>query len=159
MFADSVASNLHGRWDMNSSHLDEQKPKTRHAAVVERRHAKRFRLRDNGIALLTPPGPYSTIVGHILDISTGGLSFRYVSDVALGDKASEVTLTSTENKTYLRRLPVRTVSDFEIAKVPFGIMSPRRYGLKFGQLTEEQASGLRRFIGQHADDKTMSVGL
>lgn len=130
-----------------------------HAAVIERRRSRRFRLRDNGIALLTPPGPHSTIVGHILDISTGGLSFRYVSDVALGDKASEVTLTSTDNKTSLRRLPVRTVSDFEIAKAPFGIMSPRRYGLKFGPLTEEQTSGLRRFIGQHAADRSMSAGL
>jgi hypothetical protein len=144
---------------MNSLNLDEPKATNGHTSIAERRRSQRFSLRDGGIALMTPSGPYSTIVGHILDISTGGLSFRYVSDAALGDRASEVTLASAENKSYLRGLPVRTVSDFEIAKVPFGVMSPRRYGLKFGELTEEQRSRLCHFIAQHTAHKNAAPHL
>lgn len=151
----SVALNLQRTNHMGSLNLDGSKATTGRTSGIERRHFKRFRLRDGGIALLTPRGPYTTIVGHILDISAGGLSFRYVSDVALGDRVCEVTLASGENKSYLRRLPVKTVSDFEIAKVPFGIMSPRRYGLKFGELTEEQTTCLKCFIAQHAAYKSM----
>ena len=138
---------------MNSPNLYEKKETTNDTPFVERRHCERFRLRDGGIALMTPPGPHSTIVGQILDISTGGLSFRYISDVALGSKASEVTLVSAENKSYLRGLPVQAISDFEIAKMPFGIMSPRRYGLKFGKLSEQQVLHLRHFIVDHAADR------
>jgi len=149
-----VALNLHPPFSMSSLKPDETSPTTKEDPIIERRHCERFRLRDGGIALMTPLGPYSTIVGHILDMSIGGLSFRYVSDAALGDRASEVTLVSAENKFYLRRLPIKTVSDFEIAKMPFGIMSPRRFGLKFGELTEEQVCRLQRFIVEHAAEKS-----
>jgi hypothetical protein len=138
---------------MNPAKLNDIETMGSQTSFVERRQHKRFRLRDGGIALMTPPGPYSTIVGHILDISTTGLSFRYLSDEALGTRAFEVTIASAENKAYVRRLPIQTVSDFEIAKMPFGTMSPRRYGLQFDQLTEDQASNLQRFIVSHRAEK------
>ena len=124
---------------------------------VERRRHKRFHVRDGGIALVTPPGPSSTVVGHILDISLSGLSFRYVSDEGINERASEVTIASAENQFYLRRLPIQTISDFEIAKMPFGTMSPRRHSLEFGELTDGQVSQLEHFIMNHTAEESAVV--
>ncbi len=117
---------------------------------VERRRHKRFKVEDGGVALLTPPGPRSTIVGHIIDISMTGLSFRYVADdVRLGPSCA-LTIALAEHEFYLRNLPIETVSDFEIARVPFGSMSPRRHSLRFGELSEEQTSHLEHFITEYS---------
>ena len=118
--------------------------------LAERRRGRRFKVRDGGVALLTPPGPHSTIVGDIIDISRNGLSFRYLADKALPAEAKELTIASAPDKFYLRGLPVRAISDFEIATVPFSTLSPRRHGLEFGELTGEQAARLESFIASHA---------
>jgi hypothetical protein len=142
---------------MNSLKLDRAKTTANPKHFVERRRHKRFHIHDGGIALVTPPGPCSTIVGHILDISLSGLSFRYVSDEGLNERASEVTIASAENQFYLRRLPIQTISDFEIAKMPFGTMSPRRHSLEFGELTDGQTSQLQRFIVNHAVEESTAL--
>ena len=118
--------------------------------LAERRRDKRFKVMDGGVALVTPPGPHSTVVGDIIDISMNGLSFRYLADKALPAEAKELTIASARDKFYLRGLPIRAVSDFEIAKIPFGSLSPRRHGLEFGDLTDEQAARLESFIASHA---------
>jgi hypothetical protein len=119
--------------------------------VAERRRDKRFKVLDGGVALVTPPGPHSTIVGNIIDISMNGLAFQYLSDKPIPAGATELTIASARDKFYLRGLPVKAISDFEIAKVPFGSLSPRRHGLEFGDLTAEQASHLGNFIATHAE--------
>ncbi|MBW2107580.1 MAG: PilZ domain-containing protein [Deltaproteobacteria bacterium] len=115
----------------------------------DRRKQKRFLVQDGGIAFVTPSGPASPIVGHIIDVSMTGLSFRYISEEALSGHASEVTIALPENRCNLRRLPVETVSDFEIAKMPFGLMTPRRHGVKFGELTPDQRAHLQDFIARY----------
>jgi hypothetical protein len=142
---------------MDSLELNETKVMAKSRNNVERRRHKRFPIRHGGIALVTPPGPSSTVVGHILDISLSGLSFRYVSDEGLSRSASEVTIASAENQFYLRRLPIQTVSDFEIAKMPFGTMSPRRHSLKFRELSDGQTSQLEDFITQYAAEEDLAV--
>ena len=116
---------------------------------VERRKFERFQVNDGGVALVTSPGPYSTVVGDIMDISMAGLSFRYVSGQAVSEKVSELTIASPDYEICLRNLPIETISDFEMAKMPFGSMSPRRHSLKFGGLTEDQTSHLEHFIMNH----------
>jgi hypothetical protein len=117
----------------------------------ERRKHERFSVREGGITLLTPSGPVSTIVGHILDISTGGLSFRYISDEPVSNDISRITIASPESRFYLRDLPMKTVSDFEIAAMPFGSLSPRRHSIQFGAMTESQQYELMHFIRSHTD--------
>ena len=99
---------------------------------------------------MTPPGPHSTVVGDILDISMNGLSFRYLADKAIPCETTELTIAAAQDKFYLRGIPVKAVSDFEIAKLPFGSLSPRRRGLEFGPLTTTQISRLQDFIASHA---------
>ena len=116
----------------------------------ERRRHPRYHLPEGGIALLTVTGPYSTVVGHILDISISGLSFRYVADEPISDGPSKITIALPDSKYYLRELPIEPVSDFEIAKIPFGSISPRRHSIKFGRLTDGQRDQLEHFIRRHA---------
>ena len=124
----------------------------------ERRGHKRFRLQEGGVAFLTPPGPHSSTVGNIIDISMSGLSFLYIADEALPNGTSELTVTSPEDGFYLRKLPTRSISDFEIAKTPFGSMAPRRLCLKFGDLTQNQTSDLQCFIMTHATGEVWGEG-
>ncbi len=120
---------------------------------VERRKSKRFHVKEGGVALVTPPGQHATTVGDIIDISMNGLSFHYISDTALPSWAGELTIAMAEHKFYLRGLPTRSISDFEIARTPFGFLSPRRHGLEFDELTQEQTSCLEQFIINHATGK------
>jgi hypothetical protein len=115
----------------------------------ERRKYKRFRVQPGRVAVLTPRWPHSTIVGDILDISERGLALCYVADEAPSNRSSDLTIVSAKPSFHLRRLPFRTVSDFEIAKVPFSAMAPRRLSLQFGELTQHQASLLEQFITTH----------
>jgi hypothetical protein len=137
---------------MHSPKVDKSGVMVNRSEFVERRKFERFQVSDGGVALVTPPGPYSTVVGDIMDINMAGLSFRYVSDQTVSEKASELTIASPEHEIYLRNLPIETISDFEMAKMPFGSMSPRRHSLKFGELTEEQTSHLEHFIMNHTAD-------
>ena len=118
--------------------------------ISERRRYERHAVKEGGIALLNPPGPTSTVVGHIIDISNHGLSFRYVAEGPVSTGVSKITIASPESRVYLRDLPMLSVSDFEIAKMPFGSLSPRRHSLKFGALTKGQESDLKRFIHRYA---------
>ena len=83
--------------------------------LVERRKHKRFRVKPGAVAVLPPRWPYSTPVGDILDISTSGLALRYVTDEVRSGIPSDLTIVCASPGFYLRRVPVKAVSDFEIA--------------------------------------------
>jgi hypothetical protein len=117
--------------------------------LFERRKYKRFQVKSGVVAVLTPRWPHPTMVGDVLDISSNGLALRYIADEAPSDRLSELTLVSPEHRFRLAKLPIRAVSDFEIAKVPFGFVAPRRLGLQFGELTQDQTSQLEYLIGNH----------
>ena len=118
--------------------------------LFERRKHKRFQVEPGVVALLTPRWPHPTMVGDVLDISSNGLALRYIADEAPSDRlSSELTLVSPEHSFRLAKLPIRAVSDFEIAKVPFSFAAPRRLGLQFGELTQDQTSQLEYLIMSH----------
>lgn len=121
--------------------------------LVERRKHKRSRVKPCAVAVLTTRWPYSTPVGDILDISTSGLALRYVADEVRCGTPSELTIVCANPGFYLRRVPVKAVSDFEMAKTTFGSMVPRRLGLQFGDLTIGQMSKLEYFIQNHTTDE------
>jgi hypothetical protein len=116
---------------------------------TERREHKRFQVQPGRVAVVTPRWPHSTIVGDILDISKRGLALRYVADEAPSNRSSDLTIVSAKPSFHLGKLPFKTVSDFEIAKVPFSSMAPRRLSLQFGELTQDQTARLEHFITTH----------
>lgn len=113
---------------------------------VERRKHKRFRVKPGAVAVLTPRWPHSTPVGDILDISTGGLALRYVTDEVPSSKPCELTIVCVNPGFYLGRVSVNAVSDFEMARTTFASMVPRRLGFQFGDLTADQKLDLDYFI-------------
>lgn len=117
-------------------------------ALIERRKQKRCYLQGDGVAvaLLKSPEGKSTVVGEIIDISPGGAAFRYISAQPASDAPSELSLVSADHSFYLGNLPITTVSDLEQAKIPFGGISTRRRGVKFGILRQSQQFALQHFI-------------
>ena len=118
--------------------------------TVDRRQQKRFRLKPGAVVLFAKDWPQSTIVGNILDISKDGLAVQIVGDEDLPESACEVGVAGTDPHFFLGKLPAKAVADFSMAKVPFGSFVPRRLGLKFGPLTDDQTSDLENYIKDNA---------
>ncbi len=117
--------------------------------IVERRKNKRFPVHRNTLAVLTPGWPHSVTVGDILDIGTGGLSCRYVANGAPSNGASELTIACTRPVFFLRNMPIKAASDLAMIKTRNGDAVPRRLSFQFGELTADQMSQLKSFIGNH----------
>jgi hypothetical protein len=117
--------------------------------IGERRQHKRFQGEDGALAVLRPPWPHSTILGQIIDISMGGLAFRCIVGEGWSYGSCELSIAFADHGFYLSRVPVKTVSDFEIARMPFASMAPRRRSVQFGEMTHKQVSHLKHFIQNH----------
>ena len=111
----------------------------------QRRHA-RFRVLRDAFAAL---GPDYIKVGQILDISMGGLAFRYIVPEEGPSNASELDIFLAGRTFYLYKLPFETVRDSATNEAPFSSMNMKVSGLQFGDLTDNQKSNLRYFIQTH----------
>jgi hypothetical protein len=114
---------------------------------VERRKHRRFQIRQGTYVALVPP--YGK-VGPVIDISMGGLSFRYV-DGKETTNGSYINILLTEANFYLENVAVKTILDCEIPdKSASSAIAMRRCGLQFGGLTHNQASQLKFFIENYS---------
>ena len=117
---------------------------TNRQELVERRNHKRFRVREGGYAALLPQ---FTEIGQILDISRGGLAFRYVASQERSNQSSQLSISSTDGSFCLNKVPIKTVWDFALAnEFSFGAITLRHCGVQFGQLTPAQKADLEYFI-------------
>ena len=111
--------------------------------IVERRKHKRFTVRAGANVAFVP---YFSKQGQIIDISEGGLSFRYIS----GEKSlwrEFVAILINRMDFFIKDLPFKTVYDLKIKHVNFfGVKSIRRCGGKLGDLTSAQTAKLEYFI-------------
>jgi len=114
----------------------------------ERSHP-RYRAMHRALVLVNQ-GPES-LPYHIIDISEGGLAFRY-----LGQKLnrSEIFRVSLYNDFDLivDNLPVKAVSDFRLRD---NLVPVRRGSISFSDLTDEQRDKVEQFI-KHFTDGTLS---
>jgi hypothetical protein len=116
---------------------------------TERRKFKRFKVRDEAYAMVTP---LSEKRGEIIDISRGGLALQYVVQEGHAEVASEIDLYLhiflKDISFCLLRIPIQTVSDFEIApEDASGTL--RRRSVVFGSLSKNQMNDLEHFIEKH----------
>ena len=112
--------------------------------VVEQRKHQRYRVKDRSFAVL---GPDAVRLCHLLDISKGGLSYRYFADNnELSGESSELDILCGE-EFYLEKIPTLVVSDVMLdAESPFGSLDMRRRGIQFGELTAKQIEQVDYFI-------------
>ncbi len=101
---------------------------------------QRFKATHRALILINQ-GPES-LPYHIMDISEGGLSYRYLGKKLKRSEIREVSLYHNF-ELILDAVPVRTVSDYRLRD---NLVPIRRGSLYFKDLTEEQRSRLERFI-------------
>ena len=112
---------------------------------VERRKHKRFEVPIGAFVVL---GPHSTMVGRIIDISMGGLTFRHVDKEEPSGGLYELDVFH-ENDFCLKHVPCENVSDLETYESPFGSFIIRESAVQFRDLTPRQMSQLEYFIHNH----------
>ena len=119
--------------------------------LVEQRRHPRFQVPIlSAYVVVTRHGPRSPIVGNIVDIGMGGVSFRYITREERPYESSHLDILLPDGSFHLDRVPVRTVSsDIEVENETAANISTRRCSVKFGDLTDEQKSDLTHFIQTH----------
>ena len=112
--------------------------------LFDRRKHKRFPV---------PPNTYVQLndqvskLGRVLDISKGGLAFRYISVGKALKKVFQLDLISSQVNPGLNPLPVKVVSEIEMAsETPARAVTLSRAGVQFEELMDEQIDWLKRFI-------------
>ena len=115
--------------------------------VVERRKHKRFRAEEGAYAAVRP---HYDKIGQIIDVSRGGLAFRYLVSDSQEDASSELDIFLIGDGFHLDKVPFQTVSDEGIPER----LSPSsqkmwRCGVQFGELTQMQILKLKEFILNH----------
>jgi hypothetical protein len=125
--------------------------------LVERREHKRFWAQGGAFAILRP---HFYKQGQIMDVGTGGLAFRYTtsieqpyepfeSDMSLDIFSPDYHTDGANVSFSLSELPIKIISDFEIARIPFGSIAQRRCGVQFEELTYDQKSKIEYFIQKY----------
>jgi len=115
--------------------------------LAERRVYKRFEVQEGAFTSLR--GPVSKL-GQIMDISRGGLAFRYIDTGVYPDSSFELDISLSDNGFHLAEVSCKTISDSAIAKESYSSsITMRRLGVQFAELTHNQTSQLEHFIQNH----------
>ncbi|UCG81518.1 MAG: hypothetical protein JSV60_04370, partial [Desulfobacterales bacterium] len=97
--------------------------------------------------------PHSIKVGSIVDISLGGLTFRYSDMDSEGPskESFELDIILLDTDFHLKELPCESRRDWEIYKVHVGsrAITMRQCAVRFGELTQSQMLQLERLIENH----------
>lgn len=110
----------------------------------EKRQYTRFNVRSGVFAHLNSNAP---TVGEVLNVSEGGLAFKYLNGLSSSPKHSTLNVFALGGKFFLRDIPVNKVSETEIpAEMDFASLSMKRIGLAFEDMTENQQKDLRKLI-------------
>ena len=121
---------------------------------AEQREYKRFQVPMGSFVSL---GSNGSVLGQILDVSMGGLSFRYIGDAS--ENGSHLDIFSTEHDFHLGKVPFKAVKDFEIdnrvlykigGKAHPHCRTMRRGSVKFHKMSRKQRSELKSFLQNHS---------
>jgi c-di-GMP-binding flagellar brake protein YcgR len=112
----------------------------RKTLASERRRHPRYLVKERSLVEVT--GDQFGLPYHLVDISEGGMAFRYLN-------SSQLSLTGSQMDIYLNndlqvgRLPVTVVADRQLAD---DFIPKRHCCVRFGNLTPAQQIQLRDFI-------------
>lgn len=113
----------------------------------ERRKHKRFEMPTDSFVTL---GPQGTIIGKIVDMSAGGLSFGYIDGQESVKKLSELDIFCMDNGFRLKEVRFKTAWEFETPnELPASSQTMRRSGVRFKKLSRGQRSQLKDFLENH----------
>ncbi|GAB6097242.1 hypothetical protein JCM14469_34960 [Desulfatiferula olefinivorans] len=110
----------------------------------ERRQFKRFRVDGPAYAAV---GPELACMGHIINISRGGVAFSYVRHTGRPTNIGETLIRLSDNQTSLCDMPFVSISDQAADPVdPFSSVEIRLHRGCFGTLSREQLDDLIVFL-------------
>lgn len=121
--------------------------------TIERRKSKRYKAVEGAYAAISPS---SHKLGQIIDISMGGLAFKYI-DTNNNDQKNQ---TPTEESIFLSsmgfyvgNLPFKTISDNEVTNTPsFSSMKVRERHVQFTDLSFKQLFDLDYYLRNNVSD-------
>jgi hypothetical protein len=113
--------------------------------VVERRRHRRFRAQD-GVFAAPRVVNQERKLWHIMDISMGGLAFRYIPAADDFDKFWELDILTRDTLFSMEGVPLICISDLEMPDEPTTSYTLRRRSVRFGELTQSQTSKLEYLI-------------
>lgn len=112
----------------------------------ESRRCRRFPVKDGVIAL-------DSVYGEIIDVSFGGLSFRYTAYDDMTTEPAEFGIIFGGEELFFDNLPLTNVCDIVMDGETDGAGEVRRRGMAFGNLVPEQVVTLARFIRRFSLEK------
>lgn len=122
--------------------------------TIERRRNKRYKAVEGAYAAISPN---SHKLGQIIDISMGGLSFKYIdtsSETEDDRTVREEALFLSSMGYYVGDLPFKTVSDYEVTNAPsFSSMKVRKRHVKFTDLTFKQLFDLDYYLRNNVSEQ------
>ena len=122
---------------------------TNKTGFIERRKQKRFKGKEKAFATLNSDCDKK---GQINDISKDGLSFLYFGDGEESNVSAEIEIYSTNDDFYLRKLPVRIVSDVsQNSNDSFSSISTRKLAVRFEKLIPKQKFMLNYFLKKYTN--------
>ncbi|MDY0221222.1 MAG: PilZ domain-containing protein [Desulfobacterium sp.] len=112
--------------------------------TVERRKHKRYKAKEGAYAAISP---HSRRLGQIIDISMGGLSFKYIDNSDEQEEKPERSIFLSSLGYYVGELPFKTIEDCEITNYPsFSSMRLRKRRVKFTELSFKQLFDLDFYL-------------
>lgn len=110
----------------------------------EKRRHLRYPALEGAIVALNPK---AEILGQMIDIGLGGLSFRYIDTEIDPSPSDDLLILLNNPRFYLDNLPYQRVTDQLLPnEFIFSAVTVRRMGVEFGNLTDVQRTQLEDFI-------------
>lgn len=112
--------------------------------TLERRIYPRYAVREGAYAALSPD---STIMGQIVNISKGGLCFRYIEHREQAFESVATHIFVGDNGFYLEKMPYKIVEDEQLDHgSSFSSIAMRQRRVQFSDLTPNQLAQLDYFL-------------
>lgn len=122
--------------------------------TVERRKNKRYKAVEGAYAAISPN---SHKLGQVIDISMGGLSFKYIdtsSDDTDSESLSEESIFLSSMGYYVGDLPFKTIADYEVTNAPsFSSMKVRKRHVQFTDLSFKQLFDLDYYLRNNVSEQ------
>lgn len=123
--------------------------------TVERRKNKRYKAVEGAYAAVSPN---SHRLGQIIDISMGGLAFKYIdtSNEEFINEASvqDESIFLSSMGYYVGDLPFTTISDYEVTNAPsFSSMKVRKRHVQFKDLSFKQLFDLDYYLRNNVSEQ------
>jgi hypothetical protein len=126
--------------------------------TIERRKHKRYKAVEGAYAAISPN---SHKLGQVIDISMGGLSFKYIdttSDDTDFEQSPEESVFLSSMGYYVGDLPFQTISDYEITNAPsFSSMKIRKRHVQFTDLSFKQLFDLDYYLRNNVSEQVETL--